>query len=315
MLAGLWNGYYCAFSRLANWLHNRALARAERMQRDIRWGRRWYGNDATFSYNLMGRTNMAWARRCSGHRSATNPNNPLARQLHRDGYATLTQTAPAGVLQQIAAQYRRLIDDEEHSIVRTKFSRMVFAAQRVMPSIRELLTPEMKQVLEDYYGSYFKVVYVCFYRTEHIPPEIAARGEAFSNHWHCDRMPTDLITIMTNLGEVTGDDGPFLIQSRARTRQLMRIGFRDRSDYNLPPEVMEDEAHVVRLIGPVGTTMLCDNQCCLHRASIPGPGRVRDIGSFQVAPSHEPLRDNWLEQIEFTVPEKMFLERKQRRAA
>jgi hypothetical protein len=177
-----------------------------------------------------------------------------------------------------------------------------------MPEIRHLLTPEMKELIEDYYGSYFKVVFSSFYRNVHLPQAEPSK-ETYSDRWHCDRMPSDLLTIMINLHPVAEQNGPFHIVSRPRTRELMRLGFRDRADYGLPPAIMEDPRHVVQLTGEAGGVMICDNQCCLHRAGVVGPGRLRDVGSFQVAPSTVPLAEDWIDRIELTVPERAFLER------
>jgi hypothetical protein len=292
---------------LANRWHDIMLRSTRRIQADVWLGRRLYGNDISLTDNLRGTFKMHWARSSSQYRS------PDARKTRRHvdelrelGYTTVDRPYRAELLGRIYQQYQDKIEHEQYSIHRTRGSRMLFAPHRTIPEIKEFFNAELRQIIQDFYGAYFKVVYVGFYRNWHLPP---GGQEAYSNHWHCDRMPADLLTIMINLHDITDRHGPFHIQSHRRTAQLIKRGFKDRSDYGLPLRVMEDPAHVVRLAGPAGATMICNNQWCLHRADVPAPGHVRDIGSFQVAPAQEPLPENWEESIELSVPERMFLEK------
>ena len=76
------------------------------------------------------------------------------------------------------------------------------------------------------------------------------------------------------------------------------MGFKGRHDYGLPIEVVEDPKHVVKLVGPPGTAVLCNPQLCLHRADIPAKGQIRDIIEFRFRPSNKPLDENWNNTIE-----------------
>ena len=134
---------------------------------------------------------------------------------------------------------------------------------------------------------------VVAYRNYAVPAGIA-EGEIYSSNWHCDARRPSLLKLMLNISDVTDQDGPFHVVSRQRTRTLLTMGFKNRHDYGLPDDVMEDPQHVVKLVGPSGTGMLCCTYRCLHRAGIPAPGRHRDLLRMVFVPSARPLADDWV---------------------
>ena len=73
----------------------------------------------------------------------------------------------------------------------------------------------------------------------------------------------------------------------------MKLGYKNRNNYNLPTEVLENEKYMWKATGDVGTALMCNCNLGMHKAGIPNPGHYRDLIQFQLAPSSEPLPKDW----------------------
>jgi hypothetical protein len=76
------------------------------------------------------------------------------------------------------------------------------------------------------------------------------------------------------------------------------MGFENRKKYNLSEEILEDENYVFKGIGESGTSYLGNTEVCLHKAGTPKLGHQRDILQLRFAPSDEPIKKDWLKNIE-----------------
>lgn len=226
--------------------------------------------------------------------------NPLVSEIKDKGYVNLGCPFDKNTLNKIIEKYNIIIEDDRYSFVRSQYkgktcSRMVNRTFRQIPEVKDLLTPKMLDMVEEYYSGNFQVIYTMMWRNYHVPPEIAANNEIFSSYWHCDGADTTASTLYINLTEVKDDDGPLHLQSKSRTKELVKMGFNYRSDYNLPDNVVEDPKFVVKHTGASGSAIWANTCLCLHRAGIPEPEHYRDILQFRFLPSEEPLRERWTE--------------------
>ena len=167
-----------------------------------------------------------------------------------------------------------------------------------MPSSSARLTDEIKDMLKGHYKGSFQVHHVLAWRNYHVPPAVIEEKKLFASNWHCDGRDTSRVTLFINLSDVTEDHGPLHVQSKQRTKELIKMGFGGRHNYKLPEDVIEDPNFVVKNIGPPGTSVLCNPQLCLHRAGIPGPNKIRDIMEFRFKPSNQPLDKDWIDKID-----------------
>jgi hypothetical protein len=287
-------------------IHDETIKTSHGIDTDVALGRRIYGNDARLTNNALGHVAMARARSCARWTSrAGDEVRAQAAELRDRGHVTLRGAIPAELLREVHAQFRERIEDDRAAWQVCDGKRSIVYASQAMPVVGGLMTEPIRRVIEEYYAAHFNVYETLFYRTRHLPRERLAAGEAFSNKWHCDRNPVEILSVFTLLADTTEDDGPFHVHTTQRTRELMERGFHDRLDPRLPAEELDDR--VTRLTGPAGTTMIWRIGCCLHRAGEPAPGKSRDMSQFLVAPATEPLAANWLERIEPTVAEKRFL--------
>lgn len=83
------------------------------------------------------------------------------------------------------------------------------------------------------------------------------------------------------LSDIDENCGPLHLLPRPRTRQIIRQGFKNRDDYGVSLENIEDPAHLVKFEGTRGAVMFANVTQCLHRAGVPALGHIRDIAELQ----------------------------------
>ena len=266
---------------------------------DLSAGKILYGNTAGLRQNILGSLTKMKIKQ---HKQKLSLSDTV---LHLDefGYVKLDNLYDQNMLQKFIDSYSKLIEDDRYSTIRTEYkgkvySRYVNMIYKQIPEIKNFLTDQLIRIIKDHYGGNFQVHHVLAWRNYHVPEELTKGKEMFASHWHCDGRDTTRITLFVNLCDVSGNTGPLHVQSINRTKELVKMGFKGRHDYSLPIEVVEDPNHVVKLIGPPGTAILCNPQLCLHRADIPAKGQIRDIIEFRFKPSNKPLDENWNNTIE-----------------
>lgn len=262
-------------------------------------GRKIFKNDAGLRHNILGKISQLKTKKTIDDKEE----NANISELDKNGYASLGIPFKTGDVENIISKYKEMIEDDEHSVIRAEYknkvySRMISQVYKKIPEIANLLTDEIKEMLQKHYKGNFEVHHVLAWRNHHVPPEIIEEKKLFASNWHCDGRDTSRVTLFINLSDVTEEHGPLHVQSRQRTKELIKMGFKGRHNYNLSEEIMEDPNYVVKNIGPAGTSVLCNPQLCLHRAGIPGPNKIRDIMEFRFKPSNSPLNKDWISMID-----------------
>jgi len=225
--------------------------------------------------------------------------------LRELGFALKKERYEPALIAEIQRRFKACIEDDAVSVARAnksfhgarEISRQILEPMENVPLLAELIDRETRAVIEDYYGANFDLFRVVLWRNLHVPPDQRGQAEAFSNWWHFDLRPTDISKLFVNLSDVDEDCGPFHIISYPRSRELVRLGYRTRDDYGLPDEVMEDQAHMAKAVGPAGAGLFCNTELCLHRAGIPAEGKWRDIVQFQFMPADRPLKADWFKHV------------------
>jgi hypothetical protein len=221
------------------------------------------------------------------------------KEIRRRGYAKMEGEFPAKVVQDIQKQFDNIIEDPSHSEVRAErggvaYSRIVRELHKAVPSVFDLLTPNVDSIVEGYFGSPYRIAVIYGWRNRHVPQEIAEADEIFSDRWHCDSSVADRLKLFIYLGDVGYEHGPLHVQSIDRSKWLMRRSRPGvhREAFGTSKQSVDDPSHVVRCTGPAGTSFFVVTGKCLHRAGIPGPERVRDIIQFQFLPTRRKLFRN-----------------------
>jgi len=263
-------------------------------------GRRFYADESSLLHHLKIHAVLAYRRARSGypcHRDGAFD----AEELKARGFVVLEGLYDADLVDRIRAVVKARMDDPESIATRQRpgpdgnqYSWYLKDPAKLLPEIAQLLTPGLVSSLENYYRAHVKPRSVKCWRNLHVPPDVYAQREIYSNRYHCDhsRAP-GLLKLIYLVDDVTPEDGPFRLQPRPRTRDLMRRGWGNRNAYSLPDEMVEDPEHVVVFAAPAGSIIIANTASCLHRASNPGPGHLRDIIQFQLIPAVCPLDPGW----------------------
>ncbi len=150
-----------------------------------------------------------------------------------------------------------------------------------IPALDELLSGEVATLLRSHYNVDYRLHSAAVWRTTHVPEDVAKNDPPYSLKWHCDHHTSDTVKLFVLLSDVTEQDGPFHFLDRANSKRIVWKGFRDRHNYAIGEDELEDPKALNRLTGPSGRSLFCNTTLCLHRAGIPDPGRTRDIAQFR----------------------------------
>lgn len=206
------------------------------------------------------------------------------------------------LIEVIRKKYEALIENEKTSYVTSEYEGKVYCRHITDPQLKieelgKLITPEIKKIIEEYYGKNFEVRRIDLWRNYYVPEEVMKKKETFSNYWHCDARSTEFLKLFVYPNDVTDKDGPFHIITQDRTRELMKKGFGTREDYNLSLDEIEDSNHIAKMTGNSGTAFMANTEFCLHRAGKLSQGHKRDVIQFVFVPTEKPLPTNWFEKF------------------
>lgn len=260
-------------------------------------GRKIYGNTVGFKNNLSG--SMKIDTNVDPKLKTKNPN---LYNLKTDHYALFNNTYDASVVDSLKKKYDSLIEDEQLSFPTAGFEGKIYCKHirdpaKNFPELSQLLTDDVQDMVKGYFNSNFTVKHIVCWRNYHVPEDIRKDHEMFSNFWHFDRREISELKYFVYMSDVSESDGPFHVQSINRTKELMKKGFKNRADYGIPLEILEDPQYVQKVVGKIGTSYFGNANVCLHRAGDPFEGHLRDVIQFVFVPSKTPLETNWLENV------------------
>lgn len=257
-------------------------------------------HEGGFDYHVIGQIQYFFIRLFSRPQT-TGKYKALAENLRENQYAKIDLDIPPDTLKQIQTKINQYIEDENYSIPRGKknkadnkyYSRALKKIAVNIPEIKQIISPELDDMLKEYFGSNYAVTSVLCWRNYSIP-ETNDNKYFYSNEWHNDYMPPKELKLFINMTDVTEDDGPLHVVSYPTT-----VGWVDRGIYqgrqaaanDIP--AMETSNELVRHTGKAGSAVFCHTSTCLHRADIPKQGHYRDMLEFQFRPAIQPLPSDW----------------------
>jgi hypothetical protein len=265
-------------------------------------GKTLFGVARPMSQDLTGKLSVSKSRLRS--RSPRNVSTgPDAEQLRSEGAVEIGEPYETDMIESLANRFDELLADNQYTYTRGHDGESYtfgmhssdFDYREYFPEVQGLINDEIRSLVQSYYKSYFKPVRINAWRNHHVPDDVVAESEVYSNYWHFDPHTTDHLKLFVYLTEVTEDDGPFRYVSRSDSRRVARDSF-DRSRDGVPNGKVKDGATVRLFTGPKGSAAFCNTTTNLHRASIPAEGHHRDLIQFVFAPATRPLPDEWIDE-------------------
>jgi len=248
-----------------------------------------FGNNHSFRVNMRYAAYEGEARRRWKAPKATPEQLAAAERFKTSGFAALPP--PKGMtperLQDIRDTVdRRFAEQNNGFVVNYGMYRLVDGLE-LIPDIVDFIDADMEAIIENYYGSHFKVFAVSFYRTLPTPEKPDS-----SFLWHLDNCPKQEIKLMVYLDDVVADTGALSVKNKPFSNGLRKEGFFDRRRINQFTDRLVDTNTTHVLEGPTGTRLLFENGGCIHKATSPKQGH-RDVVTFVLIPSDIPWRPHF----------------------
>jgi hypothetical protein len=226
----------------------------------------------------------------------------LRKLVDRLGYAVLDPGYPAGLIDEIRAGYEKFIEEEDGTAdmgpIDPEVVRYVIDPASKVPQLRQLLTPQILDVLDEFYGGRWQIGHVRMWRIEHLTAE-QHKSLHYGNLWHCDRHPTNTLKLFVQISEnVTDEAGAFRLHPIPSTRRIMRTGYLGTGRaIGLARRALDHPKRVVLFTVPAGVTAFVNTERCLHRAGVPPQGMTRGMVQLTFRPAAQP-RDRQADPFE-----------------
>ncbi len=261
-----------------------------------------HGNAAGYANNASGQRALRECQRRAAATLGPAPDDARARQLTREGYLALQPPYETALLQKIRERAGACFDDPSAYISvgrgHLKAQRMVLHPERHIPELNQLLTSDVSGIIESYFHSYFACEIIRLWRNYPLP-QMEAGADHYSNLWHNDY---DLITrlrffvLLTD--NVTPETGAMQVLPISQTKRIMRAGYvRRDAIYWRARSMVNNPTKTVFFTGDLGSAFIMNPQLCLHRASVPRKGTVRDVVQFTFLPSNAELSADWVAHL------------------
>jgi len=169
-----------------------------------------------------------------------------------------------------------------------------------LPAIN-LVLDDLKPILQEYFSTDIRLTFATIRRNRHLPDHIVASSEAYSNYWHLDGHPHDLVKVFISLSDIDESCGPFHWLSYEDTKNVLNSNF-DRETDGVPQSAFAPETKAKKFTGDVGNVLICNTNVLLHRAGIPEENKHRDMIILQFAPANNSTDLSWEQQSKFGTP-------------
>lgn len=254
-----------------------------------------FGNNIPVSVNLRhkwfhSRAKQAW----TGTQAPSNLANILKWKtaLRQDGYVQLEPGINYQLLDTIQNRVNLAFSTPEFCTSLTEGAVRLRNSIEIIPEISQFITKDIVNVIESYYGSFFKIYWAHIYRT--LPTD---KDPDTSFLWHVDNCPSQVVKLMVYLTDTRENTGSFRLKPRPLSKQMLDQGFWDRSRNDRFTHILNDTSTTKVFEGPKGTSILFLNWGCVHRAKHPEVLH-RDAAVFFLVPSLAPWDQHLRENME-----------------
>lgn len=253
-----------------------------------------YGDDNGLIENFMAGRKLNQMRRSNPGGARSAGAYEAGVRLRTVGWAGIQPVAPP-LMDRIREGYRSVIDDPDATVDMgrriPRSVRYVLAPHERIPAIRELLDEAALDALFGYYRTYFRLLHCRMWRIDSIPEE-ERQFHHYGNLWHMDGHPRHTMKIFVQVSPgVSEENGALRLHDIPSTRRITRA--RVLGGVNVSRPLADNRMSTVFFDGPPGTRLVCNPNCCLHRAGIPARGRTRGMIQLTFEPSPVPVWDHF----------------------
>lgn len=249
-----------------------------------------FGNTVGFKYNMAANSELAEFRK-SFKGIIEQRENIVSNSDHltKFGYITLPKVLDLGSAKTVKEKYDAMIEDPKWSVSSPNgFTRFLCDPIKQIPEIIDLLCPEIFDTIQSYYKTAFRIKSVRAWRNYHVPGYDPDRMDAFSNTFHNDYLPVTGLRVFILLSDnVTRETGATKLHDKVKSKEIIRsLKYFHRFKLSQKSiNYLNDPEKLIYFEGSIGDACICNTQECLHAASIPKKGTLRDILQFEIYPA------------------------------
>lgn len=217
-------------------------------------------------------------------------------KLSTYGFIEMKNALKMEDVQNVKAKYDSMIENNASSVSSPNgYTRFLKNPIEQIPEISNLLSKDLSDIIRCYYKTDFRIQSVRAWRNYHVPGYDPDTMDAFSNTFHNDDLPVTGLRVFILLSEnVTRETGSTRFLDKIRSKELVR-SMKYFHRFKLSKKSIKglnDPSKLIYFEGGLGDLCVCNTQECLHAASIPKKGTLRDILQFEVYPASGNLADN-----------------------
>ena len=231
-------------------------------------------------------------------------------EIIKKGFKKYTNKCDYEIITKIFNKYNFFINDKNNSIsTPNKKKKFVKDPLKNIPEIK-LILPTIKEILNNYYKDGFIIDQVKAWRnfSDDMYYE-KKKNYIYSNIWHFDEFQIDKLNIFILLNDgINPETGATRILDIETTKKIIRsFTFLDTSIKmtNMEKNIKLNN-QINYLEGNLGDICLFNATRCLHAASIPKPGTMRDVIQFEVYPYR---KNSFFKKNNFSFSEDMYIKK------
>lgn len=144
---------------------------------------------------------------------------------------------------------------------------------------------DLKKKLEKYFNLKIYLINIDITRNFPIDKNLEHKVNIYSNNYHVDYYIMNYFKIFINLHDVDETQGPMNLFSKKNSSKFIKMNnYKNRADYKFKSEPKIEE---IKNIGSAGDVFICSTPQCLHRATSPQKGKMRDMLYLSFAATNE----------------------------
>ena len=215
--------------------------------------------------------------------------------LKNDGFVMIKKAIDPDNLSKVQANLQKSFSKNGLHAISPNRATLFVPNPEKEKSVQNLLTPEIKEIIEGYYKCAFRINSVRIWRNNHVPGADNNKHDVFSNTFHHDNYKvTGLRVFILLVDGVNKETGALRFHDKKSSIKIVRnFGYFHR--FMLSKSMLKrltDPKSLKYFEGNAGDCTIINTQECLHAASIPKYNSFRDILQFEVYPDFGPLKKN-----------------------
>jgi hypothetical protein len=215
--------------------------------------------------------------------------NSMVDSLKEKGFLILDDLQNEKTISQLSVFWNKYADQQELPVSgRLELSSVDNEKDEdgLIPLLENLITVDIQDFLESYFGSYSRIINYHLYRNRKPPHLSELDSYGATANWHTDGSTSESIKLFFMLSDVTENNGPMEAISIEDSRNVfIKNSFFYPDSKGETRKFINEKAQIFSFQGKAGSLYYALTNDALHRATIPKDGEYRDLLVFYITSS------------------------------